>query len=243
MHSLSFMLRLLGPALPGLLCATLLTGCRPGDDLHRYSGRVLRTGVTDPSGKFLATLVRDKPESGCLQLHPDVTATFDGVPLTVFPGAIIIDPDRCNSPDSPPAFTGTLDPALFQGEPRNGLMEIRDGDESIIAEFRNFFARHTFAQITPPPTVKPGEEIFLPWDPPTDDLSVVEEVFVLGKSVPATAEAGGVRFTVPTDTPTGRVKVDVRGSDIPFERCESVVDCTADSLLILDRSTLVNVQP
>lgn len=228
---------------PFLLCATLLAGCERGDDLHRYSGRVLRVGMNGPSGSFVGVLERDKPESGCLQLHPDVTATFDGVPLQVFPGAPIIDPDLCNSPDSPPAFTGKLDPQLFMGEPRNGVMEIRDGDERITAEFRNFFARHAFAQIDPPPTVKPGEELFLPWDPPTDDLSATNEVFVLGASVPATPEAGGVRFTVPANTPTGRVKVDVRVSNIPFERCEGVVDCVADSALLPDRSTVMNVQP
>ncbi|MFL5345769.1 MAG: hypothetical protein ACJ8AT_13335 [Hyalangium sp.] len=226
-----------------LLCVTLLAGCERGNDLHRYSGRVLRVGITNSSGGFLATLVRNKPESGCLQLHPEVTATFDGIPLQVFPGAPIIDPDLCNSPDSPPAFTGRLDPQLFLGAPRNGVMEIRDGDESIIAEFRNFFGRHTFAQLNPPPSVKPGEELFLPWDPPTDDLSVIEKVTLLETDVPARPEAGGVRFTIPSDTPTGRVKVIVRGSDIPVERCEGVAGCTADSLLILDRSTLVNVQP
>jgi hypothetical protein len=91
--------------------------------------------------------------------------------------------------------------------------------------------------------VKPGEEIVLPWDPPTDDLSVIEEVFLLGTRVPATPEAGGVRFTLPADIPTGRVKVVVRGSNIPVERCEGVALCTATSLLIQDRSTLVNVQP
>ncbi len=237
------MSRLLGQALPGLLCATLAAGCQRGDDLHRYSGRVLRAGVLDSSGGFLATLDRDKPESGCLQLHPEVTATFDGVPLKVFPGSPIVDPDYCNPLDSPPAFTGTLDPQLFLGQPRNGVMEIRDGDETIIAEFRDFFGRHTFAQLNPPPSVKPGEELFLPWDPPTDDLSVIDEVFLLETRVPARPEAGGMRFTVPSDMPPGRVKVVVRGSDISVERCEGVVSCTASSLLILDRSTLVNVQP
>ncbi|WP_224243514.1 hypothetical protein [Hyalangium gracile] len=228
-------------ALPGLLCASTLVACEPGNDLERFSGRHLRATMVSRDGNFLALLEQLKPEAGCLQLHPDVSASFDGTPLQVFPGGPIVDPDRCFN--APPNFTGKLDTDPFFGDPRNAVMEIQDGDERIVAEFTNYYARHGFELVAPPPAVKPGQEVFLKWEPPTDDISQFEAVTLNGQEVPATPEAGGVRFTIPSDFPAGRVDVYWVGEWlIPAERCEGAALCTATTWPMGLPSQL-NIQP
>lgn len=233
---------LVGRALPGLLCAATLVACEPGDDLSRFSGRELRASVNSFEGGLLAVLDRYQPErGGCLQLHPDVVATFDGVPLQVSPGGPVVE--RCDFPNDVPFFTGKLDTAPFFDAPRNAVMEIRDGDEAIIAEFTNFFGRHTFTLIEPAPVVKPGEEVFLEWDTPTDDLSQLEGVSMNGTVIPATLEGHGVRFTVPANFPTGRFNVGHVGQvSIPAERCEGVARCSSYPWPIYQFAQL-NIQP
>jgi len=232
----------------GLLSVCLLAACEPGNSLRSFSGRELRTVILPPSGSnsptqvvFKAELVPKEPESGCLQLHPGVEATLDGIPLTVTPGMALTRDGPCGEPG--PTFINPVDTALFFAAPRNAVLEIRDGGERIVAEFTHFFARHTFKQVSPTPTVKPGEELFLPWDPPTDDLSLIDKVALdsLG-SVPAQPEAGGVRVTIPAELPEGALQVTARASAIPAERCEGVALCTAASLVISPRSAQVLVQ-
>src|SRR5262245_423126 len=91
-------------ALPSLLCAVTLMACEPGNDLSRFSGRQLRLGMVSYQGDLQAKLEQKAPETGCLQLHPGVEATFDGMPLRVNPGGPILDPDRCFN--GPPVFSG-----------------------------------------------------------------------------------------------------------------------------------------
>jgi hypothetical protein len=234
----------------GLWCAGLLTACEPGNSLKSFSGRELRAVLLPPSGNgervvFKAELIRKNPEAGCLQLRPDVTATLDGIPLTVTPGLALAADGPCSDPEQWPTFIGPLDSQRFFEAPRNGVLEIRDGDERITAEYRNFFAPHTFAQPSPPPEARPGEELFLPWDPPTDDLSIMKEVAIgePGVLVPVRPAKGGLRVTLPADLPTGPTEVSARASDIPAERCEGVARCTAVSLLIVPRVVQIIVQP
>src|SRR5262249_52159288 len=143
--------------------------CEPGNDLSRFSGRQLRLGMISYHGDIQVVLEQKAPEAGCLQLHPGVVATFDGVSFNVNPGGRIEDPDRCLN--GPPVFSGKLDIEPFFGDPRSAVMEIRDGDEHVTAEFLNYYGRHGFALLDPIPVVKPGSEVVLPWDPPTDDIS------------------------------------------------------------------------
>jgi hypothetical protein len=232
----------------GLTCVWLLLACEPGNSLKSFSGRELRTALRLPSENgtrtlFVGELILRAPEYGCLQLHPGVTATLSDIPLQVTPGIALTRDGPCGK--GWPSFFDPLDIQLFLGEPRNAVLEIRDGDDRIVAEFTNFFARHSFAQVSPAPTVKPGEEIFLPWDPPTDDLSIIEEVALgtPGKVVPARPEAGGLRITIPADFPAGSTVVSARASDIPAERCEGVATCTASSLAVHPRVVQITVQP
>ncbi len=249
MRSNSVSWRLPCEALPVLLCATLLAGCQPGSDLDHFSGRWLRAVAGIPSrdgskADFRGELRPKEPEVGCSQLHPSVKATFDGKPLKVYPGPVPPLPDGpCGPANDMPLALGSLDTELFYGEPRSAVLEFRDGDDHILAEYLNFFARHAFAQIEPILTVKPGEERFLPWDPPTDDLSVIEEVIIGERHVPVRPEEGGLRITFPADLPAGTVRVVVRGASIPAVRCEGAALCTGDSLAIVDRSVQVSVQP
>ncbi len=227
-------------SLPWLLCLPALTAC-PGNSLEDFSSRELRVQVL-PTGSATserfpleAELVRISPEAGCLRLHDGVEVTLNGAPLHVFAGSQTPDPDGpCGSPmPIPPTFNGSLEAATFKGEPRNAVLEIRDGDERIVAEYQNFFARHTLAQAQPPQAVKPGQEVFLAWDPPTDDLSLIDTlgVRVQGVSetlqVPVKPEVGGLRVTFPADLAPGRVFVVARSASIPAVRCEGVAKCTA----------------
>jgi hypothetical protein len=223
----------------------MLMACEPGNDLKQFSGRQLRLTMVSNQGDLLAMLEQKLPETGCRQLHPDVVATFDGMPLTVDPGGRIVDPDRCFN--GPPFFTGKLDTELFFGEPRNAVMEIRDGEERITAEFLNYYGRHGFALLDPIPVVKPGSEVVLPWDPPTDDISRLEEISLNGVAVPATPEGSNVRFTVPANFPTGRTTVywlfkPGAESIIPPVRCEGVALCLAN-IAPLGAPTQVDIQP
>lgn len=227
-------------SLPWLLCVPFLAAC-PGNNLEEFSGRELRVQVL-PTGSttserfsFRAELVRRAPEVGCLGLHSGVEATLNGVPLHVFEGSQTPDPDGpCGSPAPvPPTFSATVEAESFKGEPRNAVLEIRDGDERIVGEFQNFFARHTLAQAQPPQAMKPGEEVFLAWEPPTDDLSIIETVGIYVEGVekaiqvPVKPEAGGLRATLPADLPAGRAFLIARAANIPAVRCEGVAKCTA----------------
>ncbi len=238
-----------------LPCVCVLAACESGNDLKEFSGRelsalMLPSGGTQPTPtyRFQGELVRRAAEVGCLALPSDVKVTLNGMPLQVFGGTQPppSDPDGpCGATTVvPPTFGAALDAKLFlEGEPRNAVLEIQDGEERIVAEYQNFFARHSFAKLETPPTVKPGQELFLAWDPATDDLRVIEEVSIGGRRVPARAEAGGLRFTVPADQPAGLVRVGARASDIPAVRCEGVALCTAASMVIVDRSVDIHVQP
>jgi hypothetical protein len=249
MRSIFLTRRTFRQALLALLCAAAMAGCQPGTGLDHFSGRWLRAVMLIPSGDgskadFRGELRPKEPEIGCSQLHPSVKATLNDIPLKVYPGPVPPLPDGpCGPANDMPLALGTLETEPFFGEPRNAVLEFRDGDEHILAEYLNYFARHTFAQFEPIATVKPGEELFLPWDPPTDDLSVIEEVTIGDRHVPAKPEGGGVRVTFPADLPAGTVRVGVRGSDIPAVRCEGAALCTGESLVILDRSVQVSVQP
>jgi hypothetical protein len=234
----------------GLWCAGLLVACEPGNNLKSFSGRELRAVLLPPSGSgervvFKAELLPKAPEAGCLQLRPGVEATLNGTPLTVTPGLALAADGPCSDPEQFPTFIGPLESQRFFEEPMNGVLEIRDGDERIVAEYRNFFAPHTFAQPTPPPSAKPGAELFLPWDPPTDDLSIMKEVVIgePGVRVPVRPAEGGLHVTLPADLPTGPTRVSARASNIPAERCEGVALCTAVSLLIVPRVVQITVQP
>jgi hypothetical protein len=232
----------------GLLSLCLLTACEPGNSLESFKGRQLRAsllpaGNTDDRTKitFKAELILKEPESGCLQLHPDVKATLDGLPLVVTPGSAATRDGPCGGLN--PTFINPVDVSLFLGEPRNAVLDIWEGDDHITAEFINLFARHTFVQPSPTPTVKPGEEIFLAWDPPTDDLSQVGAASLdnLGV-VPVRPEPGGVRLTIPESLPEGTVQVTTQASHIPTARCEGVAECAATSQLFLPRAVQVRVQ-
>jgi hypothetical protein len=230
-----------------MLCVYLLAGCQPGDDLKDFSGRWLRAAMlvpaSDGSVGFKAELRRKEPEAGCIQLHPSAEASFDGQDLEVYPGSGAGIPDGpCGDPEQWPTFIATMQVEQFLGEPHSGVLEIRDGDQRITAEFQNFFARHSFAAVESTPTVKPGSELFLAWDPPTDDLSEIDEVSVGGAIVPAHPEAGGVRFTVPEDFTPGSVSVIARSSTIPAARCEGLALCSADSLVVSPPRIQVLVQ-
>jgi len=227
-------------SLPWLLCVPLLAAC-PGNSLEDFSGRTLRVLIlpTSPTAErfgFQAELVRVTPEAGCLRLHEGVEATLNGAPLHVFEGSQTPDPDGpCGSPRPiPPTFNASLEAQSFKGEPRNAVMEIRDGDERIVAEFQNFFAPHTFARAQPPQAMRPGQEVFLAWNPPTDDLSAIEDIGLLTEGadkpiqVPARPEAGGLRVTLPADVPPGRAFLSARSASIPVLRCEGVAKCTAE---------------
>lgn len=126
-------------------------------------------------------------------------------------------------------------------------MEIRDGDEHITMEFLNYYGRHGFALIDPIPVVKPGSEVVLPWDPPTDDISRLKEITLNGVKLPATPEGSNVRFTVPANFPTGQATVywiyEI-GADnvIPAVRCEGVALCLA-STWPLGVPTRLDIQP
>lgn len=226
-------------ALPWLLCVPALAAC-PGNSLEDFSGRELRvlilpTGsATSERFRFQAELVRVEPEAGCLRLHSDVEVLLNGVPLQVFQGSQPPNPDDpCGSAEAiPPTFNVTLEAAAFKGEPRNAVLEIRDGEERIVGEFQNFFARHTLVQLQPPQVLRPGEEVFLAWEPATDDLSLIETValFTEGSEealqVPVTPEAGGLRVTLPAQLPTGKAFMVARAANIPAVRCEGVLRCT-----------------
>lgn len=227
-------------SLPWLLCVPALAAC-PGNSLEDFSGRELRVQVL-PTGSatserfpLKAELVRVAPEVGCLGLHSGVEATLNGAPLHVFEGSKTPDPDGpCGSPAPvPPTFNASLGAGAFTGEQRNAVLEIRDGDARIVGEFLNFFARHTLVQQQPPQVVKPGAEVFLAWEPATDDLSVIEHVglYVEGVEkaieVPVKPEAGGLRATFPADLAPGRAYLIARAADIPAVRCEGVARCTA----------------
>jgi hypothetical protein len=245
MHLHSVLSLLFRRALLGLLCASTLVACEPGNDLKKFSGRQLRLTMVSHQGDFWALLEQHRPEAGCLQLHPGVEATFDGVPLDVNPGGRIVDPDRCLN--APPLLSTKLDIEQFFGEPRNAVLEIRDGDQRITAEFTNYFARHAFALIDPPPAVRPGQEIVVPWDPPTDDISRLKEVSLNGRAVPATPEGSSVRFTVPADFPTGLTTLywifEIGAENIiPAARCEGVALCTANTWP-LGLPTRLDIQP
>lgn len=226
-------------SLPWLLCVPALAAC-PGNSLEDFSGRELRV-LVKPTGSatserfpFQAELVRVAPEAGCLRLHEGVEATLNGAPLQVFEGSQAPDPDGpCGSPfPLPPTFNASVEAEAFKGEPRNAVLEIRDGEERIVAEFQSFFARHTLAQAQPPQAMRPGQEVFLAWDPPTDDLSVIETVGVLTEGreviqVPVKPEVGGLRATLPADLPPGKAFMIARAAHIPAVRCEGVAKCTA----------------
>jgi hypothetical protein len=234
----------------GLLSVCLLAGCEPGNSLKSFKGRHLRAVVLPPAAAddrskvvFKAELILKEPEAGCLQLHPGVEATLDGIPLQVTPGVALTRDGPCGDPEIWPTFINPIDASLFLGEPRSAVLEIKDGDDRIVAEYINLFARHTFQQPATPPMVKPGQELFLPWDPPTDDLSSVETVALDNLSlVPVRPEAGGVRLTIPADFPEGPVQVTTRASNIPTARCEGVAQCSVTSLLIVPRAVQVRVQ-
>jgi hypothetical protein len=224
-----------------LLCACVLAGCRDGDSLEDFSNRTLRIQVTpvmeDSEFEFSAQLARDEPEAGCKRLSSGVTATLNGEPILVFQGTATPDPDGpCGSPPIPPVFVLRGDAARFAGGPRDALLEVRDGDARIVAEFRNLIARHTLARPEAPLRVKPGQEVFLAWDPPSDELR--GEVSVqLGDGVPGnetflkgTPEPGGVRITLPADLPTGPRTLWARPAEAPRApqvRCEGVESCSA----------------
>jgi len=227
-------------ALPWLLCVPLLAAC-PGNILEDFSGRELRFQIlpTPKAGaerfRLQVELVRLAPEVGCLRLRKGVEVLLNGVPLQVFEGSQTPDPDGpCGSPEPiPPTFSVLLEAKAFTGEPRNAVLEIRDGDERIVGEFQNFFARHTLVQLQPPQVMRPGQEVFLAWEPATDDLSIIETVafFTEGSekaiSVPVKPEAGGLRVTLPADLPPGKAFLVARAANIPALRCEGVAKCAA----------------
>lgn len=232
----------------GLLSLCLLTACEPGNSLDTFKGRQLRASLlpaTDSNDRtkitFKAELILKEPEYGCIQLHPDVKATLEGLPLVVTPGSADTRDGPCGRDN--PTFINSVDVALFLGEPRNAVLDVWEGDDHITAEFINLFARHTFAQPASPPTAKPGEELFLAWDPPTDDLSQVDAVALdnLGM-VPVRPESGGMRLTLPASLPEGTVQVMAQASRIPTARCEGVAECTASSLFFLPRAVQVRVR-
>ncbi|XXF79047.1 hypothetical protein P2318_04650 [Myxococcaceae bacterium GXIMD 01537] len=218
-----------------LLCACVLAGCRDGDRLEDFSNRVLVIQVTplmdDSEFEFNARLAKDDPETGCLRLDSGVTATLNGEPVQVFQGGQSPDPDGpCGSPPMAPAFILRGNAARFAGGPRDALLEVRDGGARIVAEYRNLLARHTLARPEVPLTVKPGQEVFLAWDPPTDELSEGVTVSLdRVRIVKSTPEPGGVRITFPADLPAGPMKVwaqPISTPRVPSVRCEGVKSCT-----------------
>ncbi len=245
-------------SLPLLLCVWVLAGCRDGDRLSDFYQRKLLLQVTPVQEgqefRFSARLATDEPEAGCRRLDSGVTATLNGEPLSMFPGSETPDPDGpCGSPVIYPNFHLRDDAARFVGPPRDGLLEIRDGDERIVAEFRNLLGRHTLARREAPLTVKPGQEVFLAWDPPTDVLSEPEPSVELlvgsGESriVKAVPESGGLRVTFPVDLPAGTVKVGTAGVSprLPLLRCEGIETCDAglESRLRDEEKLEVTLQP
>jgi hypothetical protein len=226
-----------------LLCASVGGACS-GNSLEDFSRRELRVQVLPLIGtreqvRFQAELVRIEAEAGCLRLESGVTATLDGAPLSVYEGSQTPDADGpCGSPvPVPPTFSLILDAARFTGAQGHAVLEIRDGDQRILAEFPHFYAPHGIARTDPPQTVRPGQEVVLAWDPPTDDLSIVEEVGLFGAgltkpdgsatTVAARPEAGGLRVTMPATLPSGSIGVVARSAYIPPTRCEGVARCTA----------------
>lgn len=226
-----------------LLCASVLGACS-GNSLEDFSTRELRVGVNPIAGdsthvSFKAELVPLEAERGCKRLRSGVTATLDGVPITVYEGSQTPDPDGpCGSPEPiPPTFGIVLDASRFTGTQGNAVLEIRDGDERIVAEYQNLYAFHGIARTTPAQAVKPGQEVVLQWEPATDDLSIIEWVALLGPGltkangaatrVTAVPEAGGLRVTMPNDLPSGSIGGVARSPYIPPVRCEGVAVCTA----------------
>lgn len=218
-----------------LLWACTLAGCRDGDSLSDFHQRKLILQVTplreEGEFQFTARLQKDDIEAGCRRLDSGVTATLNGEPLVVFPGNGTPGSDGpCGSPPLLPSFTLRGDAARFAGPPRDGLLEIRDGDERMVAEFRNLLGRHTLARLEAPLTVKPGQEVSLAWDPPTDELPPDETYILLDntRGVRAVPEAGGLRVTFPADLPAGPVKVRaqvVPQPRVPQLRCEGIETC------------------
>jgi hypothetical protein len=217
-----------------LLCACALAGCRDGNRLQDFADRTLVIGMTSlmegSEFEFNARLAKDEPEAGCKRLSSSATATLNGEPILLFQGSQTPDPDGpCGSPPVAPAFVLRGDAARFADGPRDALLEVRDGDERIVAEFRNLLARHTLARPEAPLVVKPGQEVFLAWDPPTDELP--DGMFITldnTRFVEAVEEAGGLRVTFPADLPAGPVKVWAQWTDpprIPRLRCEGVQSC------------------
>ncbi len=229
-----------------LLCASVGGACS-GNSLEDFSQRELRVQILPMLGtqervQFKAELVRIEAEAGCLRLEEGVTATLDGAPLQVYAGSPTPDgvdvEGPCGSPvPVPPTFSTTLDVTRFRGEKGDAVLEIRDGDTRIVAEFPNFYAPHGIARTDPPQTVKPGQEVVLAWDPPTDDLSIVDSVGLFGPgltkpdgsatSVAVRPEAGGLRVTLPADLPAGSIRAVARSAHVPPARCEGVARCTA----------------
>ncbi|XXF77526.1 hypothetical protein P2318_31405 [Myxococcaceae bacterium GXIMD 01537] len=240
-----------------LLLLSPLSGCA-GDSLEAFSSRELRMQMRpSPKGEnaelysLQVELVRREAEVGCLRLRDGVKVTLNGQPLKVYKGSETPDPDGpCGAPAVPPVFSASIHRALFfEGEPRNAVLEVIDGEERITAEYVNFFSRHSFARREAPLPVKPGQEVFLAWDPPTDDLAIIQEVAITGASltkhfyVPARPGTGGLSITVPESLPAGAFRVVARASDIPTARCEGVAVCTGWSGVIVDRGVDLQVQP
>ncbi len=230
-------------SLPWLLCLPALTAC-PGDSLEDFSRRALRAQV-ERGGEgeqplFSARLDRLEPEEGCPRLRSSAKATLNGEPLQVMRGQE--EPDGDLPCFELPTFALRLDRARFAGEPEDAVLEIQDGDERIVARYRNLFGRHGLARGASPQVVKPGQEVFLAWDPPTDDLSLVEVVFYGESFVQARPEAGGLRVTFPADLPAGPLKVRAPGLPLaPVVRCEGVRSCSAVGDLVSPEEEEVEV--
>jgi len=228
--------------------AAVLAACSDGNSLEDFSRRALRAQVERGTGEeqplFSASLQRVEAEEGCPRLRSSATATLNGTPLMVFPGQETEDSDLpCMGA---PTVSLRVDVARFAGEPEDAVLELRDGDARMVAHFRNFYGRHALARGASPQVVKPGEEVFLAWDPPTDDLSSVTAVLFNDTFAPARPEAGGLRVIFPADLPAGLLTVRPGGfARVPVLRCEGVSLCSgaADTAPPAERETQVLIQP
>lgn len=224
-------------AVAGMLCVGwAVAGCS-GDSLEDFSDRTLVIQTAKQMGDerylFSVKLQPQEPPSGCPSLHSGVEATLNGERLELYRGGLASDPGspdaaQSGGPCAVPSGALWVDASRFQSEQsEDAVVEFRDGDRRMVAEFRNYFGRHTLARGETPLTVKPGQEVFLAWSPATDDLVGMDTLFLNRTTfLQARPEAGGVRVTLPEGLAAGSATVLAVGmARIPLVRCEGVAAC------------------
>lgn len=230
-----------------LLSLVSLAGCSGGEtkvmSLAELSDRSLTYALADVDDvltpdaqgahRFTVSYSVSKDGGPCSRFADDVTATFNGEPMTLVPGGASDVGGRADACENSRAFFN-YDPAAWSREPVGDItVQLQDATHTVRLVLQGAKAKRqfTFQGEGAPDRLRVGQTYAFLWEPATEVPGPIEVVlFREGGRAPtnltATQEGGKVSITIPPNTPQANHTLTM-GADLAgvVRECVGVASC------------------